>query len=135
MTQTLSYDLQQALRIWEQDGLNSSLCTISRRPSPDTVDPSGQADQRPSNYPPLAGHINIACQLSVWRTKPDMAAVVRLADRYDTLQERHCLLDGYFPLILQRDLATVDGTLYEIYAVESDSQKTFTRLALRSFTQ
>jgi hypothetical protein len=135
MFQGLAYDLTEALHLVEEDGLFVSLCTITRRPSPDTVDASGQADQRPSNYPPLAGHVNIACMLSVWRMKPDMAAVVRLADRYDTLAERHCLLDGYFPLILQRDLATIDGTLYEIYAVESDSQRTFTRLALRSFTQ
>jgi len=43
-------------------------------------------------------------------------------------------LNGYYPLILQQYLAQVDGTTYEVMAVESDSQKQITRLAVRLYT-
>jgi hypothetical protein len=132
MYQGLAFDLQQTLRIWEQDQLDISLCTITRRPSPPVTDALGQVDMTVAAYTTVLLS-NIACQLGVWRLKPDLAAVTRMEDRYDTLTERHCLLDGYFPQILQRDLATVDGIVYEIMAVESDSQHILTRLALRTF--
>lgn len=133
MYQGLGYDLQQTLRIWEQDQLDISLCTISRRPQPPVVNARGKVDMSRNQYVNVNALVNIACQLSVWRLKPDLAAVSRLEDRFDTLAERHALLDGYYPQILQRDLATIDGTDYEIMAVETDSQHVLTRLALRTF--
>lgn len=133
MYQGLAFDLQQTLRIWEEDQLDISLCTISRRPQPPVVNARGKVDMSRNQYVDVAGLTNIKCQLGVWRMKPDQAAVSRLEDRFNTLAERHALLDGYFPQILQRDLATIDGTDYEIMAVESDSQKILTRLALRTF--
>lgn len=147
MEQGLGFDLGLALTTVEQAGLFVSLCSIKRRPATagePTTDPLGQVDTVPADYTPVAGLQNIPAMLSVWRMKPDQAAVNRLEDRYDTLAERHCLLDGYFPdggvfpadpkAIFQRDLAVIDGGTYEIMAVEPVSQKSFTRLAVRSFT-
>jgi hypothetical protein len=133
--QTLTADFAQIAGIWRQAGLAVSLCTIKRRPSPPTVGPSGVPAQRAGDYTPVAGLTNIPCQLSVWRMKPDIAAVSRMQDRYDTLAERHLLLNDSYLGILQRDVATVDGTDYEIMAVEQPSQGGNTRLAVRLFTQ
>lgn len=137
MHQALDYDLTQALHIVEQDGLFTSLCTIKARPGDpqQSGDTRGWPDMTPGDYTVRPGMQNIACMLSVWRMKPDMAAVERLEDRMNVLAERHLLLDGYFTGIFQRDLATVDGTDYEIMAVEHDSQNTFTRLAVRIFAR
>lgn len=137
MHQGLDFDLGQALREVESDGLFVSLLSIKRRPSTSgepTTDTLGQVDTVPADYTAVAGLQNLPCMLAVYRMKPDMAAVQRLEDRYETLQERHCLIDGYFPGILQRDLATIDGQDYEIMAVEHDSQHTLTRLGVRIFT-
>lgn len=147
MHQGLDFDLKQALTSVEDAGLFVSLCSIKRRPisaGEPVVDPLGQVDTVPGDYVPVAGLQNIRAMLAVNRMKPDLAAVNRLEDRYDTLAERHCLLDGYFPdggvfpndptAIFQRDLAVIDGGTYEIMAVEPVSQRTFTRLAVRSFT-
>ncbi len=87
----------------------------------------------PADYSDVDGMEDIPCMLAVWRMKPDQAAVQRLEDRFNTLGERHVLLDGYFPDILQMDLAIVDGVTYEIMAVENDSQNILTRLAVRLF--
>ncbi len=137
MHQGIDVDLTQTLHSVEDAGLLISLCTILARPgdAADSLDNTGYPDMQQSDFTPRAGLINIKCMLGVWRMKPDMAAVTRLEDRFDTLAERHCLLDGYFTGILQRDLATIDGNTYEIMAVESDSQKTFTRLAVRLFSR
>ena len=147
MQQGLGFDLGLALTTVEQAGLFSSLLSIKRRPSTGgepTVDPIGQVDSVPADYTAVAGLQNIPCMLAVNRMKPDMAAVQRLEDRFDTLQERHCLIDGYFPdgavfpadplAIYQRDLAIIDGGTYEIMAVEPVSQHSFTRLAVRILT-
>ncbi len=131
MHQGLDYDFAQTLALVEQAGLFVSLCTIGRRPQPPVVNARGKVDMSRNQYTALL--TSIPCQLSVWRMKPDQAAVVRLEDRFDTLAERHCLLDGYFPQILQRDIATVDGVDYEIMSAESDSQKILTRLAVRLY--
>lgn len=94
-----------------------------------------------ADYTAVPGLSGIPCMVSVNRLKPDIAAVVRTEDRFDTLRERHILLDGYFSVttILQRDLAAVttlsDGNtvLYEIMSTEPDSQENMTRLAARLY--
>lgn len=60
--------------------------------------------------------------------------MVRRPEQYDTMGMRALELNGYYPLILQQHLAQVDGVTFEIMAVEPDSQKQITRLAVRVYT-
>jgi hypothetical protein len=140
MYQGLAYDLELTLKTVEEDGLFEK-CTVTflRRandPNDPPVGPTGQPDL--FNFTAISGLQNLPAMFSVWRAKPDMAAVSRLEERFDTLQERHLLLDGYFPGIHQRDVVDITvhgGTFrYEIMSVEHDSQSIMTRCAVRIFT-
>jgi hypothetical protein len=133
--QSLAADFALLPGIWALPGLAISLCSISRRPNPPTVDAGGWPDYTgdASGYQPVAALQNIPCQLSIWRMKPDIAAVTRSQDRFDTLAERHALLNAGYTGILQRDICTIDGVVYEIMSVEQPSQTGQTRLALRMY--
>lgn len=143
MYQGLAYDFQQAVKIVEEDGLyqNATVTFLKRLndPADPAVNSMGQPDI--STFNPIAALANLPCMYAVWRLKPDMAAVSRTEERFDTLRERHILLDGYFSpaLILQRYVADVsfagETLRHEVMAVEPDSQGTVTRIALRYITQ
>jgi hypothetical protein len=112
-------------------GLLSSLATIQQRTN--TVSATGQPNL--STWTNIAGLVNIACQFSIQRpAMPNPSATMREPQQFDTLTQYHVLLDGYYPQILQEHQAVVNGTAYEIMAVESDSQQTMTRLALREYS-
>jgi hypothetical protein len=131
MTQGIGFDLQQTLRSVEAAGLFVSLCSISRRPTPPTVDAGGWPSYS-SDYAPVTGLQSIPCMKAVESpARPDKYGVTRGAQQFQVQADFHVLLDGYFPAILQRDLAVIDGSTYEIQAVEADSQKVFTRLEVR----
>lgn len=111
-------------------GLFVSLCTIQQRTG--AVSLTGQVDL--TDWNDIDSLSNIPCQFSIVRpATPNMAATLRMPAQTDSLTQFHALLDGYFPSILQSNQAVVDGTAYEIVAVESDSQKTQTRLGLRAY--
>ena len=143
MYQGLAFDLQQAVKIVEEDGLyESATVTFLRRlndPADPAVSADGQADI--ADFTAVPGLQNLKCMYAVWRMKPDMAAVSRTEERFDTLRERHLLLDGYFSptTILQRYVADVtfggETLRHEVMAVEPDSQGNMTRVALRYITQ
>ena len=131
MNQGILYELGQVLPGVEALGLFDSLCTIQQRTN--TVSALGQPDL--TDWNDIPGLTNIQSMLSIQRTAlPNQAATVRTPEQFDTQTQLHLLLNGYFPQILQQNQAVVDGTPYEIMAVESDSQKTQTRLALRVYT-
>lgn len=142
MFQGIAYDLSEALKLVEEDGLllkvTATFLARTNDPGDPPVGPSGQPDL--ATFTAIPGLQNIPAMLAVWRAKPDIAAVSRLADRFDTLNERHMLLDGYYPQIKQRYVADVTDTKtlavsrYEIMAAESDSQQNITRLAVRTYT-
>lgn len=134
MTQNLTFDLTETIRTVSDLGLFISKCTIQRRPNPPAVDASGWPDY--TSYLPLTSHVNLPCMFSVeTEGKPDKYGVMRTAADFQEHAYYHLLLNGYYPAILQRDLATVDGTAYEVMAVESDSQHVMTRLALRRWAK
>ncbi len=144
MYQALAYDLQQALKTVEQAFVFVSLCSITRRPSSGgqpVVSSSGWVDTNPTDYTTVAGLQNIPCMLAMHSTfRADASATVRTPTEYTEKGDRTVLLDGWFGLtytnpILQRDLATVDGIVYEIMAVEDDSQHILTRLAVRFYNK
>jgi hypothetical protein len=106
-------------------GLFVSLCTIQQ--------PSGVLGS--SGYPDgawviVAGLVDIAC----------MAAPVGLAHVHATevkgaevlgLQPKHVLLDSYYPTIVSKWRAVIDGVAHDIVGVEHDSQYQMTRMEVR----
>lgn len=137
MNQSLLYELSQVMPQAQATGLLSSLCTIQQRPltaGQPKVSPAGQVDLNPPEFTNIAGLVNIPCQLAVQAIpRPDQAGLSRLPAGYDDKLERHLLLKGYYPAILDVHQAVVDGTPYQIQSVEHDSQKQQTRLAIRVY--
>lgn len=132
MFQGLDYDLQAPIKAVKDAGLLNSLCTIQQRSG--TVDALGQVDL--STWSDVAGLVNIACKIAIM-TKyfPDKSGVVRKESEFDTKGDRHIALDNYYPGISQEHSAVVDGTRYEIMAVEHASPRpgVYTRLAVRFY--
>ena len=137
MNQVPNLDLASAIQAVATAGLMVSVCNIWSRPtngdgSP-VVDSSGQVDI--VNLVPVSGLQNIPCMDSVQSPfRPNDGAVIRGAQQFDTLAEKHILLNGYYPTILQQYIAEVDGNYLEIFAVEPDSQFTMTRIAAKEYS-
>lgn len=132
MLQTITPDLQQVLTAVRQADLFSSLCSISQPTG--AFGASGAPVPPPSGYTPTPGLQNIPCMNAPISEARIQATEVRQLAEVLSLNIRHVLLDGYFPTIQTNDLASVDGVSYTIMGVESDSQKTMTRLHLRTAT-
>lgn len=85
----------------------------------------------PANFPTVTGMVDIPCMDS-----PEVLQRPDLTDELDTVQmtlarrTRHVLLDGLYA-VLQSDIATINGTVYDVLAVEPDSQRVTTRLAVQ----
>lgn len=135
--QTISNQVARVTGKIAVTGLQRSFCTILVRAASGglpVTDAMGQVDTSIPDYTILPGHQNIPCQLAVNKLRPDEGGVVRRPEQYDTMGMRALELNGYYPLILQQHLAQVDGVPYEVMAVEPDSQKQITRLAVRLYT-
>jgi hypothetical protein len=132
MNQSLTFDLNETLQTVADLGLFVSLCIITRRANPPTVDAGGWPDYSYST----TVHSSIPCMFAVEaQAKPDKYGVARTQINFQEVAYYHVLLNGSFMDILQRDLATVDGTVYEVMAVEGDSQGVMTRLGVRRWKQ
>lgn len=137
MNQGLIYELDSVMPAVAQTGLQPSMCTIFVRAQSaglPVVDAMGQVDTANGDYTILPGHQNIPCQLAVNKLRPDETGVIRRPEQYDTSGQRSLELNDYYPLILQQHLAQVDGVIYEVMAVENDSQKQVTRLGVRLYS-
>lgn len=142
MNQAISSDVkamvQQAMGLWRDAGLSeAATITILRRPNPPNTDASGGVD-----YTYTAVYTALACQFAVESVgSPDQGGVTPMPDRFATRQDRHCLIDGYYPLIRLEDVADITilasgvTTRYQVKAVESDSLANMTRLACCLETQ
>lgn len=135
--QSLLYELNAVMGEVVQTGLLSSLASFFDRPggANPTVNAMGQPDL--TTLVAVAGLQNIPCQLAPEKPyNPDAHGGSRLPDHFTEDQDRHLLLDNYYPAILQRFVVSVDGVLYELTpgAIEHDSQKQMTRLAVRNFS-
>lgn len=132
MNQSIQYEVDAVMPAAVGSGLMVSSCNIQQRTN--TVSATGQPNL--TTWVNIPGLQNIQCQLSIQRvTMPNQSATMRKAEELDTETQLHLLLSGHYPQILQQNQAVVDGTAYEIMAVESDSQKVQTRLAVRVWTQ
>jgi hypothetical protein len=134
VNQDLTAVLQMPIQSVAITGLFASVCNIYSRPGdPDAfVNDEGQVDL--TNLVSVDGLQNIQCMrapLVDGRVNPNFTE--RQADSTHEYQLTHVLLDGYYPAIEKRFFAEVDGDFYEIRNAEPDSQKTMTRLALRTY--
>lgn len=130
MVETVTATLDTARQAVEDAGLFSSLCTI-KRPS-GAQDASGQPDMTLASATDVPGMVNIPC-LAAPETlqRPDVTDETKLVNMTLQRSVRHVLLDGYYPAILQKDFAVVDGVGFEVLAIEPDSQNITTRLAVQ----
>lgn len=130
MNQSLTFDLTDTLRAVEASGLFTSLCSLFE-PS-QAVDGLGQVDL--SNYTPIAGLVNIPCMRAPLSTGERLTATERKTQT-EIAEEQgfHVLLDGYYPTILQRYLALIDGDPFDVVGVEWDSQHVMTRMHVRRY--
>jgi len=130
MNQSLSYEFPQPIILAAQSGAMISLCTFQQRT--DTQDALGQVDLQ--DWVDVTGLVGIPCIKSAYRpSAPDKGATMRTDSAIDTSSYRHVLLNGYYPAVLDQYQAVVDGTAFEIFAVEHDSQNTMTRLVVRLY--
>lgn len=130
MRQGIFADLSEPIQTVYRAGLLSKTCDIYEPPG--ATDAAGQWDM--SNLVPVSGLQGIPCMLAVQVTqRPDDMGVARLTTNYDVRAEKHALLYGYYPAITQGYLAMIAGTLYQINAVEPDSQNNQTRMAVREY--
>ncbi len=130
--QSLLGELNAVMPAAEETGLFSSLVTF--RDITGATNSSGQVDM--STLVDVTGLVNIPCQLSAATLiRPDSSGGGRTSDHFFEKSIRHLLLNDYYPAVLQRFIAVVDGTQYEIIpgAVEHDSQKQQTRLSIRIY--
>ena len=133
MNQSLLYEIQSVMTDAVATGLFSSVATFYDRSG--SVDPdTGQLDQ--TNLVAVSGLSGIACMIAPMMSRGDpMVQGFRAVQGYAEMPERHILLDGYYPTVIQRYIVDVDGTQYAITpgGVEQDSQKQMTRLAVRTY--
>jgi hypothetical protein len=131
MDQSLNSVFDAVMPAVAQDGLFNSLCTIKQRTN--TVTALGQPNMQ--NYQPIVNLQNIACRFAPQSPgAPPQGDTTRTQQQFDTRTLYHVLLDGYYPEILQQNLANINGTDYEIMSVEGDSNFEMTRLAVRIYT-
>lgn len=104
-----------------------SRCTIQFVSKADT--PSGQSVN--SSGLPVSGHLNIPCALGAFSKDTTTDNERRGPTVTEEFSRRICKLSGYYPAIVERQMrAVVDGVIYNIRGVESDSQHVSTRLYL-----
>jgi hypothetical protein len=131
MNQSLTFSLTDTLEAVEALGLFVSVCDIYD-PS-QSVNGMGQVDL--SDYTPVTGLQNIPCMRAVLSdVKPNPYYEQKLTQQVNEMNIYHVLLDGYYPTILQKQIAVIDGDLLDILNVECDSQRIMTRLAVRRYS-
>ena len=133
MTQGFFYSIPSLQQYATTANLYPSLCTM--KVPTNSTDPLGQVDR--TDLTPVAGLVNIPCAMASQVTyRPDASATMRTQQEIDNKGERHLLLNAYYPAVSQTQIAQVDGVLYEVMAVERDSQlASQTRLSVRYWVQ
>jgi len=134
MNQQATMDVSGVMDAALATGLFVSLCTIQA--PPDTVNAQGGQNLNPADFVDISTELtNIPCMQAVITViRPDITDEVKLGRYTKERNVSHILLYGYFPQILQRYQAVIDGVPHDILAVEWSSQKTTgkqTRLAVQ----
>jgi hypothetical protein len=139
MNQGLAYEVAAVMPAAVNTDLMSSTVTFYMRPvqgdGEPTVDALGQPDNANADYTAITSLSGIVCQLSVLKPmRPDVTEITKTQIQTEDRPEFELLLSSYYPTVLAQYLANVDGTFYQVMAVESDSQQQVTRCALRTYT-
>ena len=118
-----------------ETGLFISLVTIQQPTGEQTADgsPLMTGGDSGDGWNNVAGLIDLPAMNGPEADARIRAKTERNPDYIEAFQFRHLLLGGYYPGIEQADnwRAIVDGQAYDPIGVESDSQKTQTRLLLQ----
>ena len=132
MNQDIEVDLAAVMPAVLESGLLSSLCTITIPPH---VFDAGGAPDPSAAYTPLAGHENIPCTAPPIQTG-DSTSQTEQKSMTEILARSvlHVLLGGWYPAIIADYRAVIDGAVYDVTNVESDSQHRMTRLAVQAVT-
>ncbi len=147
MNQSISYELDAVMPAAIDTGLFSNVVTFKDRPggAAGQVNATGQVDLETADFTNVVGLVDIPCMFAVISPyRPDRNGGARMPDYFVESQNRHMLLNGYYPQVLQRYIAVIEGdidpltgqpTVYEITpgSVEHDSQHRETRLAVRKY--
>jgi hypothetical protein len=108
-----------------------SRCTIRLKQAA-TLNSIGEAEP---GWPELAGHIAIPCNIAAKAgNTQEQQSEVRTSDITYVSKDRHCMLDGYYPLISEEMAAEVDGIMYDIRGVVQQSAREHTKLMLELIT-
>src|SRR3974390_591549 len=136
MNQSLLYELNQVMPDSIETGLFSSLFTAQ---APDGAQLAGGA---PSGiYGNVAGLVNIPCMAPPPSTARVQATEVKALTEITSSELHHVLLDDWYPALdagwRGDDVSgtggwrcVIDGTVYDILGVESDSQSQMTRVSV-----
>lgn len=119
-------------RLFRELGLfYPSVCTI-RVKQASTLNSIGEAEP---GWPELAGHVGIRCNIGTRAgNTQEQSSEVRISDSTYVSKDRHCSLDGYYPLIDETMAAEVDGVMYDIRGVVHQSVLKQTKLMLEVIT-
>jgi hypothetical protein len=83
----------------------------------------------------LPGHGALPCRIAPeYQGSLRGTKEVRAKDFVQEWNDFQCDLFGYFPQILQKDKAVVDGSEYQITGIDFDGNKAITHLHLRTLT-
>lgn len=129
MRQGLEIAVEQVMPEALATGLFVSRCTIQAPTN--ALDVAGQPNLA-SGFANVSGMVGIRC-LAPPSSFSDMmhADEPKLPAQVSAVNRLHILLEGYYPAILERYRAVVDGVAYDILGVDSDSQGQMTRLEVQ----
>lgn len=133
MNQSFTPALPDVLAAVEAAGLFVSLCTIQATTDPEaSADAVGQPDE--VTWTAVPGMADIPCMMAPGRggKLPSQDAELDVPSLVLERADFTALLDGYYPQIIPKQRAIVDGAAYDIKDVASDSQGISTWLFLRS---
>jgi hypothetical protein len=128
MNQTTTYDIASVMAAVRGTGLMRSLATFQNQ-----TGGTGPTGFPLNTYTPVAGLINIACMDAPLGTGEGFSVDEGKAQPQILAHgERHILLDSYYPAAVDvwrnGGNIVIDGTAYDLLGVESDSQRTQTRV-------
>lgn len=133
MNQTIAYDLDQVMPAVIATGLLVSLFT-AQSPST-TLSQSGVPD---GSYTNVAGLVNIACTSPPESTASIKATEAKALAEIASTEFHHVLLDAWYSALDAGWRAgwrcVIDGTVFDIKGVESDSQMKMTRVCVQLVT-
>jgi|GEM_PF-3458341 len=145
MLQSIGYDITQAIGEMVNSGLLTSLIQFQK---PDgTFGPSGAPGGNFVNVPGLVdlftGSTQITCIDAPLSPGTISALEAKALEEIEGEGMRHVALNGYYPQIVtnwqgenenMNWRAQISGINYEVFGVETDSQRTQTRVKLRLIT-